>query len=265
MHGLLKLVLTRWKVAVATAGLVVAIVAMRLIVDGLSWEFVTPGPLLTSTIAGGIFVTGLIVAGTLADYKESERMPAEITAALDNINEDASSIKANKAEFDLANLQGRLRKIVATFRRDLADPTSRTCLHAINDLSGPFMELERLDVPPNYIVRLRTEQGIVRRNVLRIYHMQGTEFLPSAYILVQSIVALIIFALVFARIEPGYEAVVLVVMISYFFIYLVKLLKILDTPFRPGTHTMDDVSLFLLREFSANLGDATGGDQAPTG
>jgi hypothetical protein len=44
-------------------------------------------------------------------------MPAEITAALDNIHEDASSIKATKAEFDLANLQGRLRKVVAAFRR----------------------------------------------------------------------------------------------------------------------------------------------------
>lgn len=74
----------------------------------------------------------LIVARTLADYKESERMPAEITAALDNIHEDASSIKATKAEFDLANLQGRLRKVVAAFRRDLSDPASRICLHAIN-------------------------------------------------------------------------------------------------------------------------------------
>ena len=259
MQRLLMMALHRWKVAAATAGLVAVIVVIRLVVDALSLEFVTPGPLLTSTIAGGIFVTGLIVAGTLADYKESERMPAEITAALDNINEDASSIKASKAEFDLAKLQGCLRKIVASFRTDLSDPASRSCLAAINGLSEPFLELERLNVPPNYIVRLRTEQGIIRRNVLRIYHMQGTEFLPSAYILVQSIVALIIVSLIFARIEPGYEAIVLVVMISYFFIYLVKLLKILDTPFRPGTHTMDDVSLFLLKEFSEGIGSESGG------
>jgi len=58
---------------------------------------------------------------------------------------------------------------------------------------------------------------------------------------------------VFVKIEPGYEAIVLLLVVSYFFIYLVKLLKILDTPFRVGEHTMDDVSLFLLKEFSADL------------
>jgi hypothetical protein len=250
-----KLMLHRWKVAATTAALVAGVLVIRLAVDALSWEFVTPGPLLTSIIAGAIFVTGLIVAGTLADYKESERMPAEITAALDNIHEDARSIAATEPEFDLAGLQTLLRNIVATFRQDLAQSGSRACLEAINALSAPFLALERLGVPANYIVRLRAEQGSVRRNVLRIYHIQKTEFLPSAYILIQSIVTLIIGVLVFAKIEPGYEAVVLLLMISYFFIYLVMLLKILDTPFRVRQHTMDDVSLFLLKEFSAGLGN----------
>lgn len=256
MRGLTAFRTTRWKVALGTATLTAAIVGARLIVDGLSWELVTPGPLLTSIIAGGIFVTGLIVAGTLADYKESERMPAEIAAALDNIHEDAQGIKRTKTEFDLVGLQDRLRAVVAMFRRDLAEPGSRACLEAINDLSEPILQLERLEVPANYIVRLRAEQGGVRRNVLRIYHIQGTEFLPSAYILIQSIVALIIGVLVFAKIEPGYEAAVLIIVISYFFIYLVKLVKILDTPFRVGEHTRDDVSLFLLNEFSVSVDEA---------
>jgi len=186
MGGLVKVLIHRWKVAAATAVLVAGILAVRVTVDLLSAELVTPGPLLTSIIAGGIFVIGLIVAGTLADYKESERMPAEITAALDNVHEDARSIKVTKPEFDLTGLQQRLRNVVASFRRDLADPDSRSCLVAINELSVSILELERLDVPPNYIVRLRTEQGSVRRNVLRIYHIQRTEFLPSAYILIQS-------------------------------------------------------------------------------
>lgn len=119
----------------------------------------------------------------------------------------------------------RVAVATATVRSDLSDPQLRTCLTAINDLSRSVLEPERLGVPPNSIVRLRTEQGSVHRIVLRIYHIQGTEFLPSAYILVQSIVTLIITALVFARIEPSYEAAVLLGMISYFFMYLVKLLK----------------------------------------
>lgn len=256
----------RWKIAIETALLVAVIVLVRVAVDGLSLEFVSPGPLLTSIVAGAIFVTGLIVAGTLADYKESERMPAEITAALDNIHEDARCISQTQPRFDLGALRNILGNVVRTFKEDLAQPTAPRCLNAINDLSKPILELEQLDVPANYIVRLRSEQGTLRKHVLRIYHIQRTEFLPSAYVLIQTIVLLIIAMLAFAKIEPGYEAVVLLFAISYFFIYLLKLLKTLDTPFRIGEHTMDDVSLFLLNEFAAGLRDNDGDSptSAPT-
>lgn len=115
--------------------------------------------------------------------------------------------------------------------------------------------MERLDAPPNYIVRLRTEQGIVRRSLLRIYHMQRTAFLPSAYVLIQSIVGLIIAALLFTELQPLYQSIVVLIFISYFFIYLVRLLGILDTPFRVTEHTMDDVSLFLFTELDHRLAD----------
>ena len=118
--------------------------------------------------------------------------------------------------------------------------------------------MERLDVPPNYIVRLRTEQGVIRKNLLRIYHMQRTAFLPSAYVLIQSIVGLIIAALLFTELEPLYQSIVVLIFISYFFIYLVKLLRVIDTPFRVAEHTMDDVSLFLLTELDHRLADDDG-------
>ena len=86
--------------------------------------------------------------------------------------------------------------------------------------------------------------------MLRIYHIQRINFLPSAYTLIQTIVGLIITALVLTELDPLSESIVLIVFISYFFIYLVRLLRILDTPFRVGTSTQDDVSRFLLKEFA---------------
>ena len=55
-----------------------------------------------------------------------------------------------------------------------------------------------------------------------MYHIERIEFLPSAFILIQTIVVLIISVLVVAKIDPGYEAVVLLLVISYFFVYLTK-------------------------------------------
>jgi hypothetical protein len=246
----------RWRVAIETALVVVAIVGIRLLVEQFDLAFIALSPLYSSVVAGGIFVIGLLVAGTLADYKEAERTPSDMVAALENIHEDCRSIAMLKPEFDLPRLKAVLVGIVSALREDLAEPGKRRCLDAINALSDSFVELERLDAPPNYVVRLRTEQGVIRRTVLRIYHIQRIDFLPSAYILIQTIVGLIIAALVLTELDPLSESIVLIVFISYFFIYLVRLLRILDTPFRVGTGTQDDVSRFLLKEFADRVQQA---------
>src|SRR5207302_50666 len=109
----------RLRVVVETGLAVMAIVIAKLIVYAFSWEFITLSPLYTSIVAGGIFVIGLIVAGALADYKESEKMPAEIAAALPNIHQDASGMKETNEEFDLVGLRKALVNVVATFKEDL--------------------------------------------------------------------------------------------------------------------------------------------------
>jgi hypothetical protein len=83
----------RWRVAGQTALIVLGIIAAKLVISAFSLEFISISPLFTSVLAGGVFVLGLIVAGTPADYKEAERVPAEITAALTNIHDDAAAFK----------------------------------------------------------------------------------------------------------------------------------------------------------------------------
>ncbi len=86
-----------------------------------------------------------------------------------------------------------------------------------------------------------------------MYHVQRTEFLPSAYLLIQAIVVIIITVLAFMEIEPTYEAVIILAFISFFFISLLWLLRIMDRPFHVEELTDDDVSLFLLRSFLERL------------
>ena len=86
-----------------------------------------------------------------------------------------------------------------------------------------------------------------------MYHVQRTEFLPSAYLLIQSIVVIIITVLAFMEIEPTYEAVIILAFISFFFISLLWLLRIMDRPFHVEERTDDDVSLFLLHSFVDRL------------
>jgi len=245
--------LKHWRVAFSTAALVALLAAAKWVIHEQSWDVIELNPLYSSVVAGGIFVIGLIVAGVLSDYKEAEKMPADLTGALENIYHDCLSLARSQPTFDLAALRERLLAIVVALQRDVVDPEGRESLGAIADLSESIFELEELDVPANYIVRLRAEQGLIRRNVLRIYHIARTQFLPSAYVLIQTVIALIISALLFTNVEPLQEALVVLVLISYFFLYLLRLLRIMDTPFREDGTTMDDVSMFLVKEFSERL------------
>ena len=200
------------------------------------------------------FAVPLGDAGDIAVI-DAAKARAGNAAALANIHQDASGMKETNEEFDLVGLRKALVNVVATFKEDLGDGASRKCLAAINDLTASFVTLERLGVPPPSLVRLRQEQGAVRRAVLRIYHIQDTEFLPSAYILIETVVLLIIGALVFTKVDALYESVVILAVIAYFFVYLVRLLKIMDTPFRVHKQTGDEESLFLLNEFARVIGD----------
>ena len=242
-----------WRVVGQTGLIVLGIIAAKLAISAFSLEFISISPLFTSVLAGGVFVLGLIVAGTLADYKEAERVPAEITAALTNIHDDGAAFKQAYPDLDLDRLEDNLVRIVTAFHDDLGDPRSTGALAAIDELNATFLEMDRIGVPATYTSRLRGEQGALRRSVLRVYHVQRTEFLPSAYLLIQSIVALIITVLAFMEIEPTYEAVIILGFISFFFISLLRLLRVMDRPFHVEERTKDDVSLFLLRRFVERL------------
>ena len=64
-----------FRVAVETT----AIVAVLLVIRAVLWAFGIEGmnlsPLTSSIVAGGVFVMGLVVAGTLSDYKTRNGRP----------------------------------------------------------------------------------------------------------------------------------------------------------------------------------------------
>lgn len=60
---------------------------------------------------------------------------------------------------------------------------------------------------------------------------------------------LTIAVLAFMEVEPTYQAVIILGFISFFFISLLRLLRIMDRPVHVEERTDDDVSLFLLQRF----------------
>jgi hypothetical protein len=159
----LRRILSDYRVAIDTAIIVGLILGARAILVAAGVDGMTLSPLTSSIVAGGVFVMGLVVAGTLSDYKDADRAPAEMATELYAILRDCESMDATWNKPDMTLLRQRLIAVVTTLRADIDAGNTRECQQAVEDQSESFLELEDTDVPANYIVRLRQEQsGLLR-------------------------------------------------------------------------------------------------------
>jgi hypothetical protein len=247
-------VLGNLRLAAETLAIAAVLVAIRAVLWEAGAEGMTVSPLASSIVAGGIFIMGLVIAGTLTDYKDAERAPTELASSLYAILRETESMAATWGVPDMTAMRKRLVAVVAGLRTDINTGDTRKCQAAIEDMSKSFLELENTDVPANYVVRLRQEQGVLRKALLRIYHIQHEEFLPSAYSLIVTSVVVILGLVMFTNFGGHIESLVTVGFLSYFFMSLIRLLNVIETPFEVGgDRTDDDVSLFLLHEFMVQV------------
>jgi hypothetical protein len=238
-------------------GVVVLLSALKVAVHWFGLEFLTLNTLLTSGIAGAIFILGFLLSSVLFDYKEAERLPAEIRVALEAINSDITSFATANGNGDLLADRAILANIVHRLRQGLGHVNGhsnlRPAIEEVDALARVFDDMERLGCPANYIVRLRTAQDALRRSLFRIYYIQRVQFVPSVHVLVQTLVASVILLLLFLKTEGSPESAVMFGFICYLFVYALYLIQLLEQPFLKGHSTFDDVSLFLLTEFAEKV------------
>lgn len=104
------------------------------------------------------------------------------------------------------------------------------------------------------MARLKQEQSNLRRILIRIHTIRETSFVASGYLLADLITILLCIGLVLVKIEPFYESLFFVSVISYLMIFLLMLIRDLDNPFGYYEHTSsEDVSLKPLEDTVGRL------------
>lgn len=243
----------RFAILLRTLVLVGLVAAVKYAAHQNGLEIMQVNSLFTSVISGGIFIMGVILAGTMTDYKESERLPAEIVASVDNIYDEGKYIYAVYPKFNQTKLADTIKHFLQSFQSDIRTDRMVQSAHDLEKIYESILEMEYLKVPANYLVRLKSEVGLVKKNVLRIEHIQRTSFMPSAYVLFETLGLSIIALLVVTKIDPFLSNMATTAIISYVFIYTNRLLRIMDKPFIKHGKSVDTVSLFLVREFEERI------------
>lgn len=232
--------------------IVVLILGLKVLFNSFGWEFISTSSLLTSILSGSIFVLGFILSSTHADYKESEKLPVDLVTSIESIYNDGILFKKKYKKFDFNELKDILFLIIKLFKKDLMD-NKRMAFFKAKELSNVFGKLEKMGLPANYMVKLKQDQNVIMRVILRVNYIQRIQPIPSAFILVESIVVGLIIILVFTKMDSLFNELIAIGFITFIFIYMLKLIKILEKPFHKEGSTMDDVSLFHLEEQEARI------------
>lgn len=249
----------RYRLLLQASVIVGVVVGSKLIVHFLGWEVISINPLFSGIVAANVFLMGFLLNGVLSDFKESERYPGELSACLENLAQEVRGIRLAKPEADV----GACLALLSQLSQDILDwfhKKHRTAelLEHVNELTPHFATLEQW-TQATLVARLKQEQGNLRRTLIRIHTIRETSFISSGYLLADLITALLCIGLVLAKIEPFYESLFYVSVISYLMVYLLMLIRDLDNPFGYyERYSGEDVSLKPLEDASGRLAQVAG-------
>jgi hypothetical protein len=237
----------KWGLAINVLGFAVFILLIKIAFHAFEFEPIANNPLLSAVIGGMTFLIGFILAGTMTDFKESEKLPGDIVSSLESIYEDGTHLKKLNKKFDMDNLNKVLDEIVDNLKKDLKVDKKRMAIHSISKLTESVIEAEKLGLPAVWIARIKTEQATLKKIIFRMYNIKDTSFIPAAYAIVDILVFITLGILVLLKFDRFYEGLLMTGIVGYIFIYMTMLIKDIDDPF--GEKSYADINLYLLSSF----------------
>lgn len=248
----MKSFINKYRILLVSLVITLPVIGVKLLLHYLNAEVITLGSFHTSVLTGAFFVLGFILSATIADYKESERIPAEVASIIQNMHDDAAAIHTAYPKFKLKAYASKMLHIARAIGNDVRDKKLDT-QEDIHSLNENFIDMEKAGVPANFIVKLKQQQAQLLRALLRVSYIQRIKFLPSATILARTVVILSISLVVLTDVEPFYSGLFLLAVLSLVLVYVSKLIDVISTPFQPEGRTRDDVSMFLVKQTVSRL------------
>jgi hypothetical protein len=248
----------KWSIAFKIVPLVILVALLKFLSHKFGFEVMELNALFTSLVAGTIFLIGFLISGVLTDYKESEKIPSELAASLKTLFDDTYTIFKSKNS-DNARQFFEFQKSFIGSLKDWFYKRERTqsILKKISQMNDFFIEFDKEGVQANYIIKLKNEQNSLRKMVMRIDTIRDTEFVGSAYAIVEAMGFLTAFGLIVMKIEPFYASLFFTLLVTFLISYMFFLIKDLDNPFDYSTNgeSGTEVSLKPLYDLEAVLED----------
>jgi hypothetical protein len=234
--------------------LVALIIVIKFFTHIYALEFLTINNLFSGIIAANVFLMGFLLSGVLSDYKESEKLPGEIASSLNCIYSELIYLYDDKKILKCRECLQYCRELTTSILEwfDRKERTS-TLIAKTRHLNSLYATIEN-ETQANYIVRLKNEMSGLSKSIIRVDTIRDTSFITSGYQISISVTVLMCFGLIFSRIDPFYESLFFVGVISFLMIFLILLIHDLDNPFAYDKKlSAENVSLYPIKRVLSEI------------
>ena len=206
---------------------VMVLCGIKVAVHFCNLERISINPLFSAMVASTIFLLGFLLSGVLTDFKESEKIPAELATSLQTLNLEIQAIQAYHPEAQIA-----------------------AALSAVTGL-GQSLDASTLKG------RLMQDLAVILAKIHRVQSIRDTSFVPLVYWMADIAAALLFAGLMMARANNFYESVFFLAVISFVVLILLRLINDIDNLFGlSDVNSAENVSIKLLEKAVGHLGAA---------
>ena len=228
----MPLYLIKWRLIASTAPYAGLILALKLLI---TYIFDFAGLFALAEIrlifTSGIFLTGFMLAGTLSDYKESERIPGRVASLLEGL-EEISLTLAMQAKIDPSDIRKKILYLGNSIHEWFYQKIDDVTLHArISEYNGTIHQLLKGGGAPPIVGRVHQYLFDLRSILTRTHVISRTGFLSTGYALLELILAAITILLLLTKFNSLIAAIFIVFFVELLYIYMYKLIADIDDPF----------------------------------
>ena len=238
-------------IALALCGIKVVVYLLNLEVWNLSGLF-------ASILASVVFLVSFLLSGVLTDFKESEKIPGMISAALETLSLEIQAVPAYNPK---ATINGSLESVFdlgLTMREWLLEKVSTSDVyvshrraHAEVVFAATFLSSSTLQG------RLMGEMSTLLLLTNRIKVIRETSFVPLVYWMADLAAFLLCVGLVLARTSALVESLFFLFVIAFLLNFLLRVISDIDNPFSwSDQNSAEQVCLSVLDETLNRLQDA---------
>lgn|GEM_PF-1009479 len=246
--------LKNWRILAWAIAVAIGVLVLRTTFHSLAGKSgLIPFADTAAVLTGAALVMGLILSGVLSDYKEGEKLPTAVAGnfaaiedyavrALRVVDLDASWVHARMAPVahaidDWFFSRKTLDELLAVYFENL-NPVIDEVAKSSATVPGGFVTIP-------YMQGVHTAYDNLLGALNRVSVIRNTDYLPAAYVLLQTLVAVTLGLMVVADLPAGIETYLVPAAVSVVYVYMLLLIRDVDNPFDygPGSSGVVEVPL----------------------